>query len=315
MYFLVKYLIRLFQKRRANAAEEPSEAGVAGVQVLAATQPAASPRVRRPDGRPAAAGGPLMLLAHQIRYDLKVSLRNPRARFGTLIFPIILLVVFNGAFGSGHTTLDGTRITLARFYVPGIIAMTLVVGSYATLVQSITTLRETGVLKRRRATPVPAGFLIASQAIATVVVVAIATTLLLVIAKLGYSIGFGPSAIGAIACIIVVGTIACACVAYLVSGLIGSPEAAMPVVQASMLPLWFLSGVFIPTNNLSGALRTIGKIFPVEHIANSLHLASIHGSFGGAISASDVLILAAWAIAAAAVAAWRFSWLPSTAKG
>src|SRR5271156_267132 len=104
-----------------------------------------------------------MLLAHQIRYDLKVSLRNPRARFGTLIFPIILLVVFNGAFGSSHTTFDGTRITLSRYYVPGIIAMTLVVGSYATLVQSITTIRETGVLKRRRATPVPAGFLIAGQ--------------------------------------------------------------------------------------------------------------------------------------------------------
>jgi ABC-2 type transport system permease protein len=80
-----------------------------------------------------------------------------------------------------------------------------------------------------------------------------------------------------------------------------------------MLPLWFISGVFIPTTNLSNSVRTIGKLFPVEHLANSLHLASVDSSFSSAISASDLLVLTAWAITAASFAAWRFSWLPSTA--
>jgi hypothetical protein len=51
----------------------------------------------------------------------------------------------------------------------------------------------------------------------------------------------------------------------------------------------------------------------VEHLANGLHAASIHSSFGAAISVTDLLVLAAWGVGAAALAAWRFSWLPSAA--
>ncbi len=312
MFFLIKYLIRRFRQRQAKASAPPAGDGPQANE-LAGPPPAPVSRARRPSGPPAAARGPLALLAHQVRYDLKTSLRNPRARFMTFVFPILLLVVFNGVFGGGHTVVAGVQISLARFYVPGIIAMSIVVGSYANLVQSITTMRETGVLKRRRATPVPATTLIAAQAVTTVVIVAMMTTLLLAIARVFYSVGFAPSAIAAIACTASVATLAFACIGYLVSGLIGSPEAAMPVVQATMLPLWFISGVFIPTKSLSSSLRAIADIFPVEHAANSLHLASVSSSFASALSGTDLLVLAGWALAAGALAAWRFSWLPSTA--
>ena len=114
------------------------------------------------------------LLAHQAYYDLKISLRNPRARFMGFLFPLILLVILNGVFGNGHTRVDGQRVTLEVFYVPGILAMSIVVNAYAGLVISISALRENGVLKRRRAAPVPAAALIAGQAVATLVSTAIA---------------------------------------------------------------------------------------------------------------------------------------------
>jgi hypothetical protein len=75
----------------------------------------------------------------------------------------------------------------------------------------------------------------------------------------------------------------------------------------------FLSGVFIPTTNLSSTMRTVGSLFPVEHLAAGLQLSSVHTSFTSAISVSDLLVLVAWGLAAAVFAAWRFSWLPSTA--
>jgi ABC-2 type transport system permease protein len=253
----------------------------------------------------------LALLAHQVRYDVRASLRNPRARFFTFFFPLFLLVVFTGVFGHGNTTIDGVHVKLSRFYVPGILAMSIVVASNANLVISIATLRESGVLKRRRATPVAPWLLIAGQALSTVVIVAVMATLLLVVGKVAYGVGMAPAAIAGIACTTFVGTVSFACIGYAVSGLIGSPDAAQPVVQATTLPLWFLSGVFIPTTNLSGTLHTVGKLFPVEHLAASLQLASVHTSFASSISVSDLLALAAWGVAAAALAAWRFSWLPS----
>jgi ABC-2 type transport system permease protein len=192
--------------------------------------------------------------------------------------------------------------------------MSVVVAAYAGLVISISTLRETGVLKRRRATPVPPALLIAGQALSTVAITIVMATILLVIAKVLYGVGIAPGALGAVACAVILGTITFACIAYAVSGLIGSPESAQPIVQATMLPLWFISGVFIPDHNLSGGLLEIGKIFPVEHLANILHLASVNSSFSHAISGTDVLVLAAWALGTAVFAAWRFSWLPSSAR-
>lgn len=322
MYFLIRYLMRLFQGRKSRASDAPEEGGAAAISATTApetTAPAAAPTAqRRPkrardQGPSAARQGPLALLVHQVRYDVITSLRNPRARFFTFFFPILLLVVFNGVFGHGNTIVDGTHVKLKVFYVPGILAMSVVVASYAGLVVSISSMRETGVLKRRRATPVPPALLIAGQACSTVVITFVMAAILLIIASVLYGVGIAPGALVAMACTVLVGTIAFACIAYAVAGLIGSPEAAQPIVQATMFPLWFISGVFIPIPNLSSTLRRIGEVFPVQPLANSLHLASVNSSFSNAISGTDMLVLAAWGLGAAAFAAWRFSWLPSSA--
>ena len=312
MFMLVNYLVRLWREHRARATGQPAATHPdAPVAASAGASRGEGPAVTRPS---ATSRGPLALLAHQVRYDVRASLRNPRARFFTFFFPVVLLVIFTGVFGHGTTTIDGARVKLSHFYVPGILAMSIVVAAYANLVVSIAALRESGVLKRRRATPVPPTLLIAGQALSTLVIVGIMATILLVIGKVAYGVGMAPAALAALACTTVVATLTFACIGYAVSGLIGSPDAAQPIVQATTMPLWFLSGVFIPTANLSSTLRSVGSLFPVEHLAASLQLASVHTSFGRALSVDDLLVLAAWGLAAAAFAAWRFSWLSSSAS-
>ena len=262
---------------------------------------------------PAAARGPLALLAHQVRYDLLANVRNPRARFFTFMFPILLLVILAGVFGDGTTTVDGVTVKLARFYVPGILALSIVTAAYGGLVMSVASARETGILKRRRATPVPAWVLVAGQALSTLAIALVMSAILLVIARFGYHVGFGAGALAAVAITVVVGTLSFACVGYAVAGLIGSLDAAQAIVQATMMPLYFISGVWIPISALSHTLRSIGSLFPVEHLAAGLHLASVKGTFASAISGTDLLVLCAWALAAAVFAARRFSWLPSAA--
>jgi ABC-2 type transport system permease protein len=290
MFLILRYVLRLLRDRRPA---RPAPTGKSGPS--------------------AAARGPLAVLAHQVRYDLRASMRNPRARFFTFFFPILLLVIFASVFGHGTTVVDGVRVKLARYYVPGILAMSIINATYSNLVVSIAALRESGVLKRRRATPVAPAVLVGGQAIATLVVATIMGTILLLVAKLGYGVGMAPGALVALIVTSVLGALVFACLGYAVSALLGSPDAAQPVVQATMLPLWFISGVFIPQADLGSTLRSIASVFPVEHLADGLHAASINGSFAGAISATDLLVLAAWGIGATVFAAWRFSWLPSTA--
>jgi len=313
---LIPILVRLYRAWRARRA---------GIGTTSSARPARSARSARgrrgdessdPARASAASRGPLALLAHQARYDLLASMRNPRARFFTFVFPILLLVIFASVFGRhGTTIVDGVRVSLPRFYVPGIIAMSVITAAYGGLVVTIATAREAGALKRRRATPIPPAILVAGQALSTLATAAITSVLLLVIARLAYGVGFSIGALGALACAAVLGTLTFACIAYAVAGMIGSPDAAQPIVQATMMPLYFISGVWIPTTILPHALRQIADFFPVEHLAAALHLASVHGSFTPALAPRDLLVLAVWALAAALLAVRRFSWMPVAATG
>lgn len=305
MFIILSRLYRAWRARAAGAQADGPDAAA----VLAAPAGLMTGSKRHPAGT----GGPLGLLAHQVRYDLLASFRNPRARFFTFIFPVVLLVILAGVFGHGTTVVDGVRVQLSRFYVPGILAMSIITTAYASLVVSVATARETGVLKRRRATPVPPTILIGGQAVATLVTTSIMTVVLLVIGRLAYNVSMAPGALVAVACTVAVATLSFACIGYAVAGLIGSLDAAQPIVQATVMPLYFISGVWIPVATLSSTLRSIASVFPVEHLAAALHLASVHGSLGAALAPKDLLVLAIWGLAAAAVAARRFSWLPSVA--
>lgn len=265
-------------------------------------------------GRSAASRGPLTLLWHQVRYDLLATFRNPRARFFTFLFPVILLVVFIGVFGDkGHTVIDGVRVPLSRFYVGGILAMAIITAAYATLVITITTARETGVFKRRRATPVPPALMIAGQVIATLTIAEAMTAILLIVGRVGYGISMSAGAVVAVFITVAVGAITFACIAYAIAGMIDSVDAAQPIAQLTMMPLYFISGVWIPTASLSHGLRSVASVFPIEHLAAALHKATVTGSLGSALSLGDLAALAAWGLAAGAFAAVRFSWLPKAA--
>ncbi len=309
---LIPILLRLYRNWRARVTGASLEAPEAALATPTGTVLRSG--AGRGAGRTtAAARGPLALLGHQVRFDLLASFRNPRARFFTVIFPIVLLVILASVFGHGHTEIDGVRVALSRFYVPGILAMSIITAAYASLVVSVATARETGVLKRRRATPVSPVILITAQALATLVTTAAMTTLLLIIGRFAYGVSLSPAALLATACTVVVGTLAFACIGYAVAGLIGSLDAAQPIVQASLMPLYFISGIWIPNANLSPTLRSIASIFPVAHLASALHLASVHSGLSAALAPKDLLVLAIWGLGAAAIAARRFSWLPSAA--
>lgn len=300
---MILIIIRLYRAWRSRQGDQPARSSAR----------ASAPAKQSPVGPTAASRGLLVLTAHQVAFDLRASLRNPRARFFTFFFPILLLVIFAGVFGHGTTTVDGVTIKLSRYYVPGILTMSIITAAYGSLVISMATARETGVLKRRRSTPVPPAVLVAGQALSTMVIAAIMGTLLLLVAKVGYGVGFAPGALVAVGLTALVGTLAFACLGYAVSGMVGSMDAAQPIVQLTTMPLYFISGVWIPTHSLGPTLRSLASVFPIEHLAAALHLASVHGSFTGALSPTDLLVLGAWALGAVVLAAWRFSWLPSTA--
>ena len=96
------------------------------------------------------------LVLHQFRFDLIAFVRNRQSQFFTLVLPVLFLVIFASVFGGNHSVkVPGGRLKTSVSYVPGIITLGIIAASFVNLVISVTAQRESGILKRRRATPVP----------------------------------------------------------------------------------------------------------------------------------------------------------------
>jgi ABC-2 type transport system permease protein len=250
---------------------------------------------------------------HTLRYELLALRRNKRARIFTLAFPVLLLSVLSSVSGGATTTFEGARVSLPRFFLPGILTMSIVTTCFAAMVQIIVTRRHLGIYQRRRTTPVPARVLIAAQTLATTMLAASAAVVLLVVGKAAFGVGIAPGALAAIAITFVLGAGCCCAIAFLVASVIPSPDTAQPVVQFAMFPVLFVSGIWFSADGMPPGLTAMADALPVKHLADALHQAATASSFSGAIAPGHLAVLTAWGLGAAALAARRFTWLPSTA--
>jgi ABC-2 type transport system permease protein len=177
------------------------------------------------------------------------------------------------------------------------------------LAASVVIARESGISKRRRATPVSAGALIGARALA-----ATATGLAVVgvLAAIGWA-AFGASipaaAAGVFTLDLLVGTAAFCALGFAMATFIVNAEAAQPVLQAVVLPLCFISGVFIPAGELPRWLIHIADVFPVRPLAASL-LAVYNPAARTHLRLADLFVLSAWGLVGAVVGVRRFGWLP-----
>jgi ABC-2 type transport system permease protein len=254
----------------------------------------------------------LTMIAHQFVFDLRAMLRNRQAQFFTFALPVMFLVIFASIFGGHGDTVKvaGGRIDTSVFYVPGIMALGIIAASFINLVISVTAQRESGVLKRRRATPVPAVVLIVGRALTAVVTALGIALALLGVGWAAFNAHLPARTLPALAVTIVVGAASFCCLGYALTSFIHDQDAAQPVTQAIMLPLYFISGVFVATTTLPTWLSDLADVFPVKHLAGALLSAYNPYTRGAGFAGTDLIVVGAWGLAGLAIALRRFSWLP-----
>jgi ABC-2 type transport system permease protein len=254
---------------------------------------------------------PLRLFAHQFRSDLARFWRNPQSRYFTVLLPIVFLVIFEEIF-KGTTIVDGQRITITTFYVPGIMTLGIISASFVNLTQAVVAQRESGELKRLRGTPLPTGFVITSRAAVGVVVAIVMSALLLAIGRVAYNVPIPSSTMPGLLIAVIVGAASFACIAFAVSTRIGTAEAAAPATNLVVLPLYFISGVFVPEAQIPKFLHDIATVFPIEHLAHAVREPFIQ-THGAGISTTDLLVVAAWGSVALLIAARTLQFSPRAA--
>ena len=250
----------------------------------------------------------MRLVLHQTRYDLLTFVRNREAVFFTVLLPVIFLLIFATVLGDEDVVANGHTIKQTAYYVPNLMALAITSAALQSLVLAVVTQREQGILKRRRSTPVPASALIGGRVLTAVVTAYANAVVLGLIGKLAYDVDLPAEALPAIIVTIGVGSAALCCVGYAISTLIRAEESATPILQATVLPLYFISGVFFPEDQVPDWLLSIADFFPIRHLSQALLQA--YDPLDAGFAWGHLGILLAWGAVGLALAARRFKWVP-----
>ena len=244
----------------------------------------------------------------QLRYVNKAFWRNPASAFFTFAFPLMFLVIFTALLGHSTINLGDRTINTSTYYVASMATFSAITACFNNIASAVSFQREDGVLKRAHGTPLPSvAFLGARIAHA----VGIAVLLVVLTAAFGRAvyqadIPTGLTLLRFIVALLVGAATFCA-LGLAATAVIPNSDAAAPIVNAIILPVEFLSGIFIPFGNGTPAwVLWLAKVFPVRHFVLSMQA----GFIGTAFSWTDVLIVAAWGVGGMLVAVRFFSWEP-----
>ena len=250
----------------------------------------------------------MSLLLHQLRYDQKVFWRNPAAVFFTVAFPVVLLLIFATVFGDQTIDVAG-GIEITTYYVPAIITLAVISATMQTLAMTLTIARDEGRLKRGRGTPMPAWVFIAGRVGNSIVVAALMLALVAALGKLLYGVPIPWERAPELLVVLAVGAASFCCLGIALTAAIPSQDAAAPIVNALLLPLYFLSGIFIPEDELPDGVIDFANHFPIRHFFEAFFGAYVDGA-GQALSWGDLAVVAAWGVAGLLLAIRFFRWTP-----
>jgi ABC-2 type transport system permease protein len=238
------------------------------------------------------------LLWRQFRFERRMFWRNPSAAFFNFMLPLLFLFLIASVFG--HKIKDLNTL------VPGIAGMAVMTTTFTALAFNITFLREQGILKRIRGTPMPPVSYFGGLLLHSVTNAVVQVGLVVSIGHLVYGLGW-PRDWLELVVFTLVGVTAFGSLGIALAHAIPNFDAAPAYVNAVFLPLIFISGTFYSTSGLPGPLEAAARALPLKHVIDGLRAAIVTGS-GLGHHLGALAALAAWAIGGTTLAVRYFRW-------
>jgi ABC-2 type transport system permease protein len=257
----------------------------------------------------------------QLRFTNKAFWRNPASAFFTFAFPLMFLVIFTALLGGGQVELPGFELDTSTYYVGAMATFGVISACFTNIAIQTAFARDQGLLKRLRGTPLPAPAYLSARVVHAMIVGGLLVLITLLFGLLVYDapLPTGTPLVEFVATFLV-GSLSFAALALALTAVIPNADAAPPIVNATILPLLFLSGIFIPIDKDAPAwISTVADLFPVKHFADAMR-----AGFLGNVTAQtplgdarafpfdwiDLGIVAAWGVVGLILAARFFSWEP-----
>jgi ABC-2 type transport system permease protein len=247
------------------------------------------------------------VLAAQIRYQLILLARNPRALVTGLVMPALLLAVELGRVQ--HLGATAARMAVLAPQVAGLLLFSTAALALFNHANTLVSAREEGVLRRWRAAPLPPGVYFAAKITATVLATDFAGVILILVGKEMAGLSVTSHAVAALLAIGTLGALAFAAVGTAITALVSTTQSAQPVLMLIYLPLLFLSGAFGAVQSLPHQLTTVITYLPAQPLIDAASRSLLH-SGGALIPAHDLAVLVAWLVAGLLLSLRFFRWDP-----
>ena len=257
---------------------------------------------------------PLSLLWHQARYEWRIFWRTPISAFFTIFFPLLIFVVFSLVFGNERIEYLG--ITTAQFYAPSLAVFAAVSATYTNISIFTSYQRDEGILKRVRGTPLPSWIFFGGKILSSILIALIGTLIMLGVGVLFFGLQVYPETVPILIVVFFVGVATFAALGLLVAAVAPSGQAATAIANATLLPLAFVSGVFIvPGEDMPSWLTAVSDFFPLSHFVEPFVAAFTPAATRADFDWQDLAYLALWGAVALVLAIRWFTWEPPTSGG
>jgi ABC-2 type transport system permease protein len=247
----------------------------------------------------------MSVLAHQIRADQLIFWRGRESAVFVFLFPVLLFLLLSTVY-----TGDYRGRPLTDYLVPSLITYGVANTAFGGLAITLVLRRESGVLKRIRATPLPGATYLAATLSSTFLVFVLQAMSIMVLGRVLYDWHL-PAEWQSLFLAFFVGFLCFAGMGLGAASLLRSDEGASAAVNVIVLPMTFLAGGFGPTRDFPQFLQAIADVLPLTYLVDLVQEVVYEGTPIWE-QPRAVAVLAAWGVAGTLVAARAFSWEPRT---
>ncbi len=255
----------------------------------------------------------------QTRYNLLATVRSGSAIALGVVMPVVFYLGASALFGSdamgGDTPVEvrdaGEAPDLRAFYVGGFMAYAVIYTAFVALLPDVVDIRERGLLKRLRGTPLPLPAFVAARFAIAVLITTIGAVMIALLGSIAFGVGTPATAIVGLAVYTLAGTVTFACLAFAATSITRTQSGAQGLANGLGIILAMISGVFFAPDVLPDAVRSIAQFLPLEPLANGYQSQYVTDASGVGLDARNLGILTAWTLVAIALVALRgFRWQP-----
>jgi ABC-2 type transport system permease protein len=230
----------------------------------------------------------MRLFVHEFRTEQLLFWRNREAAFFTFFLPVIFFLIFGSVYG--NDLIKKEHVKGSQFLEAGMIGYGVAATCFAGLGITLVVRRESGVLKRIRATPLPPATYIIGVLASTFLVFLIEAALIIVIGRTLFSVAV-PNALLSLLFVLVLGALTFAAMGLGITALVRSAEGSSAVINAVYLPMAIISGTFFTPKEFPSFLRAIADVLPLTYytkltrdvMVRNHHVWSETGSIGAVL--------------------------------